>query len=105
MKRFLPLVGAPYGMPLKTLIVSNTTPRTFPLDVSATAFSAPLTSSDHGERYAPATRSEAFFTNVRRFEMCAIFFLRTLAVSAALDAVILARRAVQRHAQLPGLTA
>ena len=72
MKRFLPLVGAPYGMPLKTLTVSTTTPRTLPLEVSAIAFSAPVTDFDHGVKYAAAATAEACFTKVRRFNMCVI---------------------------------
>ena len=35
MKRFLPDVGPPYGMPLKTRMPSERTPRTWPLAVSA----------------------------------------------------------------------
>jgi len=41
-------------MPLKTLTVSTTTPRTLPLEVSAIAFSPPMTSFDHGVKYAAA---------------------------------------------------
>src|SRR5579871_5581333 len=36
MKRFLPVVEAPYGMPLKIRTSSTMTPRTLPDDVSAT---------------------------------------------------------------------
>jgi len=59
-------------MPLKTLTVSTTTPRTLPLEVSAIAFSPPMTSFDHGVKYAAAAASEACLSKIRRFSMCVI---------------------------------
>src|SRR6267378_728542 len=41
MNRFFPLVGPPYGIPLKILMSSTEVPRTRPYAVSATAPAAP----------------------------------------------------------------
>jgi hypothetical protein len=67
MNLFVPAVVAPYGIPLKTLMPSSTTPRTFPADVAATTVSASANAmSSQGAAYAPAINSDACRTNVLR---------------------------------------
>src|SRR5262245_53983282 len=85
LKRLRPLVGAPYGTPLKILTPSTATPRILPADVSAIASgSAAAINFAHGTRGAPATRSEACFTNARRLETCAISRLLSSVVGGRL---------------------
>src|SRR5205823_5373626 len=65
MKRFRPAVFAPYGMPLKILIPSTSTPRTFPEAVSATTYvSAPK--ACRTPKADAAVSAEACFTKSRR---------------------------------------
>src|SRR5580700_8408938 len=75
MKRFFPLVDAPYGIPLNTFMPSTTTPRTFPADVSTMGFSrsAALTNFSHGATCAPASARPACFMNLRRLEIYSMF--------------------------------
>src|SRR5712671_1224723 len=77
MKRFPPLVDAPYGMPLNTLTPSMTTPRTFPVEVSPIALSrsAALANCNHGASWAPARKRPACFMKLRRLEMCDTSYL------------------------------
>jgi hypothetical protein len=73
MKRFFPAVDAPYGMPLKTLMPSTTTPRTRPADVVAIALavSADATLSQ-GLACAAARNSAVCLTNVLRLVVIAM---------------------------------
>src|ERR1700722_7086258 len=74
MKRFLPAVVPPYGIPLKMLTPSTTVPRTLPADVSTIALpaSAALAILSNEPACAPASSQDACFTKPLRFDMPAI---------------------------------
>ena len=69
MKRFLPAVLPPYGMPLKTLMSSTTVPRIFPYEVSATtlpvsAARAPRNARNSGARLRSCSKEGGLFQEV-----------------------------------------
>src|ERR1700736_1013321 len=79
MKRFLPAVVPPYGMPLKMLTPSARVPRTLPADVSTTTLpvSAALATLRRKPACVPASSKVACLTKLRRFVMLAIQFIRS----------------------------
>ncbi len=65
MNRFVPVVFAPYGTPLKILMPSTSTPRTLPAVVSATT-KVSAANACRAPKAEAAVRRDACFTKSRR---------------------------------------
>jgi hypothetical protein len=79
MKRFVPAVVPPYGMPLKMLMPSLAVPRTRPVAVVAVAVALSASAAEsvtHRPACIPVNSSAACLTKVLRLDEPLIFILR-----------------------------